>query len=533
MFKLQKGKGQVQTDARFDALSCKRLATQQAVIIETKMGHLPDQNKYNVDGSVFLIESDGKGGTMYRFVSVKEATEWENKLLKNPLTSIRHQQGLDMGLKWMHLTNHVGDFGDMVLVVAVPGMPQGRFHCAKVQGLVFGEDSSKYGYVYFAQTRCMRGVTEDPQAIVDDRERPCNPWSHYFQGPFVESILKYMNAYNMIDPKTDERFEVCCTIDGEACIDRELLHPDVFEKLAAHKIGVIKNRPSGTQFDNTCDAADNFRDKNVGLQYVVKNNINTSNPFLEGKLAYAFAGMRAAFPEVTMTAAHQRQAINGMVRFSFVCRGKWVTSQKAVVGARRTFQARSPDTELLRPIFGHEESTVDSFRLLRHLCYSTFTDEELDNIHMHFPEMISIQKEKGRVTNVDLDRLGIAKLPEGEHKDRDALCLAQQGPLDLTHHETRVRETAYAQRKETAATQKEIDDARALVAKNKKKMDKAALVAAEKARVKKLTPEQKKTDPACILKAAQNKEKKEKTQQKRDAEAAKVAEATARVNAAT
>jgi phosphoribosylformylglycinamidine (FGAM) synthase-like enzyme len=93
--------------------------------------------------------------------------------------------------------------------------------------------------------------------------------------------------------------------------------------------------------------------------------------------------------------------------------------------------------------------------------------------------------------------------------------------------------SAYAQRKETAAKQKEIDDARALVDKSKKKVEKTVLAAAEKARVKGLTPEQKLNDPAYILKAAQSKEKKEKAQQLKDAEASKVAAATARVNAAT
>jgi hypothetical protein len=132
-----------------------------------------------------------------------------------------------------------------------------------------------------------------------------------------------------------------------------------------------------------------------------------------------------------------------------------------------------------------------------------------------------------------LDRFGIAKLPEGQHKDRDNLCLAQQAPVELTHHETRLREAAYAQRKETTEAQKEIENARAVVEKNKQKTDKAEKAAAEKARVQSLTPEQRKTDPACMLKTAQKKAKKEKAQQKKDAEAAKVAAATARVNAAT
>ena len=59
--KLQKGTGQTQTIARFDGLSCKTLAVQQAVACETKMSHLPDEYKYNVDGSTMIIEIDGTG----------------------------------------------------------------------------------------------------------------------------------------------------------------------------------------------------------------------------------------------------------------------------------------------------------------------------------------------------------------------------------------------------------------------------------------------------------------------------------------
>ena len=51
--------------------------------------------------------------------------------------------------------------------------------------------------------------------------------------------------------------------------------------------------------------------------------------------------------------------------------------------------------------------------------------------------------------------------------------------------------------------------------------------------MKGLTKEQKKTDPACMLKAAKETEKKEKTRKKKEAEVAKVAAATELVKNAT
>jgi hypothetical protein len=215
---LQKGKGQVQTEARFKGLMCTRQAVQQAVMVETKMGHLPDWCKYNVDASTMIIEGQGDGSDMYRVVSCAEADAWETKLLQDPLTSIRFQAGLDMGLKWMFLANGNGDFGRMVLLISVPGMPEGRFYYAQVQGLVFGEDSTKVGSVYFAKSRCMKGLPDnDRQAVADDQNGTCNGWSHYFQGPFLEDIKHYADAYDTINPATGVRFENVCTIDGEYC----------------------------------------------------------------------------------------------------------------------------------------------------------------------------------------------------------------------------------------------------------------------------------------------------------------------------
>jgi hypothetical protein len=518
--KIQGGKGQIQTEARYNALSCPRLAVQQAVMVEGIMGSIPDENKFNVDASTMIREDNGKNGTMYRIVSCEEADKWEKSLLKKPLTSIRFQSGLDMGLKWMLLDNGIGDFGKMVLILAVPGIPEGLFYAAKVQGMVFGEDSTKIGWIYFAKSRCMKGRS-DEDAQSDDEEPISNAWSHYFKNAFIEDITHYANSYNTINPETDERFESVCTIDGENCIDRELLDPSVFTALSEAKIRVIKNRPSGTEFDNANDAADNFRDKNTGLKMCVQNNIDTSNPFLEKRLDEAYAQCKAAFPQITMTAGHWTKAKEAISRFVYVCRSKYVTSQKAVVGWRRTFQVRTPGIDLERPILGHENSTVDAYRLMKHLCLTPISDADMENIINHFPELIEIQKSEGRVDNVALDRLNICKLPPGEFKDRDALCLAQQGPVELTHRETRIREAAYAVRKETSMEQKKLEDARILVAATAEKTRKAEAAKVEKSRVALLSLAQKLLDPACVEQARVAKEKKAKTKESELAKAAK------------
>lgn len=506
-----------------------RLAVQQAVMIEGYMGHLPDSCKWNVDASTMIIEDQGKNSIMCRVVSCRQADEWQDELMKNPLSSIRFQQGLDIALKWMHLSNGNGDFGKMVLVVAVPGMPDGRFHAVQVQGLVFGADNTLTGWLYFAKTRCMKGLPPASSATVTNSESSSstqdasmgeqdeeaaelisNAWSHYFKNVFLSDITRYSDAYDLIDPETSERYENVCTIDGENCVNRELLDPSIWTALSEANIKVVKNRPSGTAYDNANDAADNFRDKNTGLAVCAKNNINTSNKFLEINMDRALEGLKVAFPDVTISASHWTKIKMGVSRFVHVCKSKYVTSGKAVIGFQRACQVRIPGSDLKRPILGRENSTVDAYRILKKLCFTKIEGTDMNNIMNHFPEMLAEQKSMGRVDNKIMDRLEICCLPEGDFKNRDEKCLAQQGPIELTHPETRARQAAYAARKETAARQKELADAVAFVAAHEEKERKMAATALERNRIAKLSPEEKSIDPACVEQRRVAKEKSER-----------------------
>jgi hypothetical protein len=272
----------------------------------------------------------------------------------------------------------------------------------------------------------------------------------------------------------------------------------VWTALSNANIRVIKNRPSGTAYDNANDAADNFRDKNAGLAFYAKNNINTTNKYLEANMDLAFTSLKTAFPMVTMTAKHWGKIKMGTSRFVYVCKSKYVTSSKAVVGFQRACQVRIADTELKRPILGREDSTVDAYRLLKRLCLTPIGIDDMNTIMEHFPEMLAEQKTAGRVDNRVMDRLAICCLPPGEFKNRDALCLAQQGPVELTHEETRRREAEYAVRKETAAKEKALNDATALIAAHLAKKNKLAADYLEKERVASLSKEEQATDPRCI-----------------------------------
>ncbi len=155
---------------------------------------------------------------------------------------------------------------------------------------------------------------------------------------------------------------------------------------------------------------------------------------------------------------------------------------------------------------------------------------DMDNIITHFPEMIDIQKREGRVDNNTLDHFNICKLPPDEFKDRDALCLAQQGPVELTHQDIRIREATYAARKEVVMKHKTIDDARVFRATSAEKERKAEAAKAKKNRVALLSPAQKLLDPACIEQARVAKEMRDKEKETKLTKATKLQAAKELIN---
>ena len=89
--RVQGGLGQTQTTARFKALTCIRMAVQQACMKEAYLGPLPDCSQWNVDASTMISQCQGKNATIYRVVSCQqgdaiEIADYAAMLLKNPIT---------------------------------------------------------------------------------------------------------------------------------------------------------------------------------------------------------------------------------------------------------------------------------------------------------------------------------------------------------------------------------------------------------------------------------------------------------------
>lgn len=144
-------------------------------------------------------------------------------------------------------------------------------------------------------------------------------------------------------------------------------------------------------------------------------------------------------------------------------------------------------------------------------CYTTLDDNDLDHMFLQAPEVIQEVRSKGAVTDEFLDRLEIAKLPEGAHINRDSLVTWRQHAHVLSHDDSREKFINYLQMRadknnpvlqlqlkqqniaakivarETAASEKAAGVIR-------EKVTKAAEKVAEKERRQALTPAQAKAE---------------------------------------
>lgn len=73
------------------------------------------------------------------------------------------------------------------------------------------------------------------------------------------------------------------------------------------------------------------------------------------------------------------------------------------------------------------------------MCYSEISEEDLDHMFLHAPEVISKIRSDGAVTDVFLDDLGIVKLPEGTHIVRDNLMAWRQHAHVMSHSDSKAK----------------------------------------------------------------------------------------------
>ena len=78
-------------------------------------------------------------------------------------------------------------------------------------------------------------------------------------------------------------------------------------------------------------------------------------------------------------------------------------------------------------------------------CYSEIPEEAIDDMFLHAPEVIARVRSHGAVTDAFFDELGIFKLPEGAHINRDALVTWRQHAHVMSHTDSRAKFVDYLQ----------------------------------------------------------------------------------------
>ena len=145
--KIKTGKAGVMTNARLKAGQNPRSSYTMYIMLEAFSSMLDPHNKWNSDATQLTCDSDSKGGL------VCYVDTHDDNIDNQPLASTNFSGDLSIAAKWMHLNNAAGEVAPIILIFAVPSMPEGKCFIRKVKGLRNTAHPDSYGYIIFSKTR--------------------------------------------------------------------------------------------------------------------------------------------------------------------------------------------------------------------------------------------------------------------------------------------------------------------------------------------------------------------------------------------
>jgi hypothetical protein len=277
--------------------------------------------------------------------------------------------------------------------------------------------------------------------------------------------------------------------DGEANVLKSLM-TDATHQEAFKQANIIpcKGPPSLTCYHQSNDVQTTFCDLKKGVVTATKEGKDVTNETLRINLAKAFDDLEQKFGSSNnkLLTSYQRSKIvhaceviswcmcnNGYVTQEKIKRGYRVTGQhRPVPGSTpddssfkfSTFNVDAPDLDL---------ATVD-FELVMSKCTTPRSSAEYETLVRNVPAMVAKIRAEGRATDAYMDELGIPKLPEGQHVDRDGKVLCQQHAQVLLEHAVkRFVDYNLLKHQMTDPVQKqkhkELEDARRLLAQEEKR----------------------------------------------------------------
>jgi len=116
-------------------------------MLKSFASNLDPHNKWNSDATQRTCDSDGKGGYTCYIDNHDDAKQ------SQPLASTNFNGELSIAAKWMHLNNAAGEVAPIILIFAVPSMPEDEFFLRKIPGLKNTAHHDSWGYIIFSKTR--------------------------------------------------------------------------------------------------------------------------------------------------------------------------------------------------------------------------------------------------------------------------------------------------------------------------------------------------------------------------------------------
>lgn len=379
------------TEARKRATGCPYMSLAWYVVSDAFSGHLPNCNKWNADGTTFVIDANGKVKFVYRL-----SEDDEKKYLGDSTGNLnysnvgRRSEGMNefaFAIKIMHFCNAYGEVGPLVAIVAISDFPVGEFHCEEVKTFSSSTSVGVSGYIYFTSTRAGNK----------------NMWVHFFLNILIPTILKSGMAHDT------HSLGYFLSTDSEDIIINQAFHPEVADSLNVNKIAYARIGASLTSIHQACDRQRTFVKSKA---FVKKFKAASSSDFIEGygtirlQFATAFKNLRS---RVDVSDSFEEKVTNALVLVMEALKAS-ITTDVIQNGFKCCGQAGSTDGS----------SRTVSFEAIMNQCTTSISVEQMRKMKAAAPVLIACARLRGTISYEEIFEQGILPV-EGYTIDRSKM----------------------------------------------------------------------------------------------------------------
>ncbi len=350
---------------------------------------LPSCNKWNFDGTTYIMEPLGNSKKVVRLSKEDEhyAIGFDASVKYNSQSKRKGGSNLSFAIKLMHLSSAYGEMGPMVAVVAMDDMDPEAFHVETLETFTSSNSSRTPGVLYFTKTRAGNAAM----------------WRHYMLNVLIPCIVSSGNSKRT----SDQGFFL--SSDSEDIIISQCFNSEVRK---AFQDSCINYARIGASLTSIHQAADRQRTFLASKKFVrdirLTDSVNRLVQDIDLEFfTAAFGRFKEAFPAVSLSDAQIEKLVSGLItiKLSFC---EVVTTQMIQKGFECCGQHTNPKVPTDPSI---------SFETMMRQCKRVISIDQLKLMKELAPELSGIILHKGTVTLEDLTSRGI-EVVEGVTKDR-------------------------------------------------------------------------------------------------------------------